>query len=170
MTEDQFWTLVQAPNFHESSDEISEHLKLKLNDLNDDELACFDKYFNLKMRETYTWDLWAAAFIISGCNSEYAFSEFRSWLISRGKAIFNKTIENPDNLAGYDVIPFKDEQPYPFLDEYDLLAGQIYEDRTEEELPFIPSGIDEPSGKRFKNKAKMLKEKYPALFELFWKK
>ncbi|PAJ73017.1 hypothetical protein CJF42_18055 [Pseudoalteromonas sp. NBT06-2] len=168
MTEEQFWTLVQAPDFHASPNEIADNLKEKLEKLSDEKLADFDKYFNQKMRISYTWDLWAAAFIICGCNSEYAFSEFRSWLISRGRAIFDKTLEYPDNLAAYDVIPVKDDQPYPYLDEYDLLAGQIYEERTEEELPFISSGVDEPQGKRFKNKTKFLKLKYPELFKLYW--
>jgi len=168
MTEEQFWTLVQAPDFHAAPEEIANNLKQQLETLSDEELADFDKYFNQKMRLSYTWDLWAAAFIICGCNSEYAFSEFRSWLISRGRAIFTKTLEYPDNLASYDVIPVKDEQPYPYLDEYDLLAGQIYEERNDDELPFVPSGVDEPQGKRFKNKAKFLKEKYPELFQLYW--
>lgn len=168
MTEAEFWEFVVPSNLMASPDEVSAELKQKLSDLADQQLASFDKHFSIKMRQSYMWELWGAAYVISGCNSEYAFSEFQSWLISRGQNIFEKALLKPDSLAEQDIFFMKDDLPYPYLDEYDLIAGLIYEERSGEELPFVPSGQSEPKGKRFKDKAKVLKTLYPQLFEKFW--
>lgn len=167
MTELEFWQLVTAQDALASSDEIAGQLKAKLTPLSDQTLAAFDKHFNLKMRETYTWNLWGAAYLIAGCNSEFAFSEFRCWLISRGREVFDQTIACPDDLADFDGLSLKDGKAYPYLDEYDLIAGQIYEDRVGQELPFVPSGQDQPRGKRFKDRPKFLKASYPKLFRQY---
>ena len=168
MTEHEFWQLVTASDPFAAPDQIADDLKARLASLTDEQLAAFDKHFNQKMRETYIWPLWGAAFVIAGCNSEYSFSEFRCWLISRGEHIFKATLAQPDNLADFDVVPMKAQLPYPFLDEYDLIAGLLYEERTEDELPFVPSGLSEPKGKRFKDKAKELKKTYPKLYQKYW--
>lgn len=168
MTELEFWQLVVAKDYLDTPENIGESLKQKLNGLTNDQLAAFDKYFSIKMRQSYTWELWGAAYVIAGCDSEFAFAEFRSWLISRGQTIFESALKTPDSLAEFEVFPFKNEMPYPYLDEYDLIAGLIYEERTSEELPFVPSGQDEPKGKRFKDKTKVLRTLYPKLFAKYW--
>jgi len=168
MTESQFWQLVTANDFSSDSDTLANELTVQLTSLDDHELAAFDKHFNLRMRDSYTWDLWGAAFIIAGCNSEFAFAEFRCWLISRGEAVFNSALTNPDSLIDVDVALDKDGLANPYLDEYDLIAGQIFEERHDGELPFVPSGQSQPNGKRFKDKKKFLKQSYPKLFERYW--
>ncbi|ATC95004.1 DUF4240 domain-containing protein [Pseudoalteromonas tunicata] len=168
MTEQQFWQLVTANDFFADPEIIADELKSKLTTLDNDQLAAFDKLFSQKMRLSYEWSLWGAAYVIAGCNSEYGFSEFRCWLISRGQTVFETCLAQADNLADFDVVPVKDDLPYPFLDEYDLIAGMIYESRTEDELPFVPSGLSQPRGKRFKDKSKELKKVYPKLYQRFW--
>lgn len=168
MTESEFWDLVQVSNVFATPEQASESLREKLSQLDDQSLRDFDKFFSIKMRQTYHWELWGAAYVVAGCNSEYAFAEFRSWLISRGQEIFEKVLKQPDCLADFDVILIKDDLPYPFLDEYDLIAGLIFEERTGNELPFVPSGQTSPKGKRFKDKSKVLRTLYPKLFAKFW--
>jgi len=167
MTDQEFWQLVTASDVFATSDQLAEQLKARLTPLDNETLAAFDKAFNLKMRESYRWDLWGAAYLIAACNSEFAFSEFRCWLISRGQEVFERTLKKPDDLADFDVMSRQEQQPYPYLDEYDLIAGQLYEDRVEQELPFMPSGQDQPKGKRFKDRPKLLKTNYPKLFALY---
>ena len=168
MTETQFWHYVTTTNPLANSDELATLLTDKLSPLDDGDLAAFDKMFGQKMRDSYTWRLWGAAFIIAGCNSEYAFAEFRCWLISRGQDIFEQALKKPDILASLDI--FKDEEGFasPYLEEYDLIAGQIFESRSEHELPYVPSGQNQPFGKRFKDTRKFLKTSYPNLFEKYW--
>ncbi len=168
MTELEFWRFVVPSNLLATPDVASAELRQKLSNLPDQQLASFDKHFSIKMRQSYSWGLWGAAYVISGCNSEHAFAEFQSWLISRGQKIFDKALLKPDSLANNDIYLMKDDLPYPYLEEYDLIAGLIYEERTGEELPFVPSGKSEPKGKRFKDKTKVLKTLYPKLFDKFW--
>ncbi|MGX5173327.1 DUF4240 domain-containing protein [Aliikangiella sp. IMCC44653] len=168
MNEDTFWRLVTASPNLPDAESIGAALTQKLEPLSNQELADFDKHFSLKMRASYTWALFGAAFVIAGCNTEYAFAEFRCWLISCGKATFDKALNDPDSLAEGDIIPFKDDEASPYLDEYDLIAGLIYEQRTGKELPFVPSGQLEPKGKRFKDKPKFLRQSYPNLFAKYW--
>lgn len=168
LTEQAFWDLVTAPDLGLDPQNVSDNLKLKLHDLTDQQLFEFDKFFGICMRKCYTWDLFGAAFVMAGCNDEYGFSEFRCWLISRGADVFENALLNPDSIAACTPVYHVNEQPYPYIDEYDLIAGLLYEERNDDELPFIPSGSDEPRGKRFKDKAKFLKQSYPLLFAKYW--
>ncbi|WP_339690823.1 DUF4240 domain-containing protein [uncultured Pseudoalteromonas sp.] len=168
LTLSEFWQLVTVADRTAEPESVSERLKGLLTDLSDAQLIEFDKQFIICMRQSYTWELFGAAFVMAGCNDEYGFSEFRCWLISRGEAAFNAALENADSLADCTPVYHLNEQPYPYLDEYDLIAGLLYEQRNEDELPFAPSGLDQPKGKRFKDKPKFLKLAYPQLFAKYW--
>ncbi|NMM39688.1 DUF4240 domain-containing protein [Pseudoalteromonas arctica] len=164
----EFWQLVTVADRTAEPESVSERLKALLTDLTDEQLIEFDKQFSICMRQSYTWELFGAAFVMAGCNDEYGFSEFRCWLISRGEAAFNAALDNADSLADCTPVYHLNEQPYPYLDEYDLIAGLLYEQRNEDELPFVPSGLEQPQGKRFKDKPKFLKLAYPQLFAKYW--
>ncbi|CAM3771368.1 MULTISPECIES: DUF4240 domain-containing protein [Pseudoalteromonas] len=168
LSSSEFWQLVTVEDKTAEPESVSERLKSLLSDLTDDQLIEFDKQFSICMRQSYTWELFGAAFVMAGCNDDYGFSEFRCWLISRGEAAFNAALENPDSLAECTPVYHLNEQPYPYLDEYDLIAGLLYEARNDDELPFVPSGLEQPKGKRFKDKAKFLKLAYPQLFAKYW--
>ncbi|MCG9695519.1 DUF4240 domain-containing protein [Shewanella sp. Isolate11] len=167
LTEEQFWQLVTRSSLEQDQHSLAENLKSKLDALTNDELAAFDKLFSQKMRLCYQWSLWGAAYIVTGCDSEYEFAEFRCFLISLGQEWFEKVLAEPDVLGLLPQWPEKDGYAYPFVDEYDLIAGQIFELRTNEELPFVPSGRATPQGKQFSNKKKQLKATYPKLFQRF---
>ncbi|MFU2511755.1 DUF4240 domain-containing protein [Pseudoalteromonas sp. ASV78] len=168
LSSSEFWQLVTVPDKTAEPESVSERLKTLLSDLTDEQLIEFDKQFSLCMRQSYTWELFGAAFVMAGCNDDYGFSEFRCWLISRGETTFNAALENADSLAQCTPVYHLNEQPYPYLDEYDLIAGLLYEERNEDELPFVPSGLEQPKGKRFKDKPKFLKQAYPQLFAKYW--
>ncbi|MCH4292860.1 DUF4240 domain-containing protein [Shewanella sp. 3B26] len=167
MTENQFWQLVTRQSADESQESLCERLKLALEPMDNDQLKAFDKWFGQKMRQAYTWPLWGAAYVVTGCDSDYGFAEFRSFLISLGQEWFERIVANPDALAGLPGWPTVDGYAYPFIEDYDLIAGQIFEDRTQEELPFVPSGSVNPAGKQFSTRPKDLKANYPALCQLF---
>lgn len=167
MTENQFWQLVTRTSLEQDQQSLADNLKAKLESLTNDELAAFDKMFSQKMRQCYLWSLWGAAYLVTGCDSEYEFAEFRCFLISLGQEWFEKVVNEPDTLGLLPLWPEKDGYAYPFVDEYDLIAGQIFEARTHDELPFVPSGRTTPQGKKFSNKKKYLKTAYPQLFQRF---
>ncbi|MXR69246.1 DUF4240 domain-containing protein [Shewanella sp. JBTF-M18] len=167
MNENEFWQLVTRSKPEQDQESLAAELKAKLNELDNQDLAAFDKFFSQQMRRSYLWSLWGAAYIVTGCDSEYGFAEFRAFLISLGQEWFERVLLDPDALAELPAWPEKDGYAYPFVEDYDLIAGQIYEDRTGEELPFVPSGQATPQGKKFSHKKKQLKATYPQLFQLF---
>lgn len=167
MTDVEFWDLVTRTEAAQSQESLAEALTQKLMPLDDISLKSFDKIFGQQMRRSYLWSVWGAAYIITGCDSEYAFAEFRCFLISLGQARYEAVIANPDSLSTLSAWPEKDGYAYPFVDEYDLIAGKIYEDRTGDELPFMPSGRTTPVGKKFSTKPKDLKAVYPGLSTRF---
>ena len=164
MTEAEFWTIVTATNSVSAPEEAAAELRNKLSDICNQGLADFDKRFSQSMRKAFTWNLWGAAFVMAGCNSEDGFIEFRSWLISRGQSDFEKALASADSIADFEDIPKLNQLYYPYLDDYDLVAGIVFEERNNQELDFVPSGLLQPKGKRFKDKPKFLKKQYPKLF------
>ncbi|MDR8522189.1 DUF4240 domain-containing protein [Shewanella fidelis] len=167
MTESEFWALVTRTSPQQDQTELADALKQKLSLLSNDELRDFDKIFGQQMRRSYSWSVWGAAYVITGCDSEYAFAEFRCFLISLGQEWYDKVVESADELGKLELWPEKDGYAYPFVDEYDLIAGQLYEERNDDELPYVPSGQATPAGKKFSHKKKQLKATYPLLSAAF---
>lgn len=167
MTDIEFWTLVTRSEPTQTQEALTDSLTSRLATLDDDSLKAFDKLFGQQMRRSYQWSLWGAAYIITGCDSEYAFAEFRCFLMSLGQTWYDKIVADPDALGDLSSWPEKDGYAYPFVDEYDLVAGKLYEDRTGQELPFVPSGKATPAGKKFSSKPKDLKRLYPKLSARF---
>lgn len=87
MTLDQFWNIVEK--VHRDSggamDRKCELLDAALRQLSLDEVHSFHRHFNECEDRAYSWELWAAAYIIGGGCSDDAFSDFRATLISMGR-------------------------------------------------------------------------------------
>lgn len=167
MTETQFWQLVTRTHADQSSEQIVQQLQQSLDSLDDESLKAFDKMFGQQLRRSYEWAIWGAAYIVTGCDSDYAFTEFRCFILSLGQEWYDKIIAQPDSLGDLAQWPLKDNYAYPFIEDYDLVAGQLYENRNEDELPFVPSGNKTPVGKKFSTKPKVLKQTYPKLTARF---
>lgn len=69
-------------------------LKLPKNDAND-----FAILFDTMMDRAYSSELWGAAYIINGGCGDDTFNDFRSSLISRGRAGFERALANPDSFS-----------------------------------------------------------------------
>ena len=124
MTPDQFWKTVEKVHrdSHGDMDKKCESLDVELRKLTLEEVCSFHKHFNECQDRAYTWELWAAAYIIGGGCSDDAFSDFRSTLISMGRETFEKAIADPQWLAeidydaenahyeGYQYVPTKVEE------------------------------------------------------------
>lgn len=167
MTEALYWQWVTRSEPAQDQTSLAAQLRSKLQDLGNDELAAFDKWFGQQMRLCYRWDLWGAAYVVTGCDTDYGFAEFRCFLISLGRERFEAALADPDSLAELPAWPVMDEYAYPFVEDYDLIAGQLYEERTGHELPFVPSGQAKPAGKQFSNRPKDLRRQYPRLAAQF---
>ncbi|WP_125717256.1 DUF4240 domain-containing protein [Pseudoalteromonas rubra] len=161
----QFWQLIAIDN--QAKDKAA-LLKTRLEALPDNELAEFDSHYSKQLRRLWHWDLWGAAYVTCGCNSEYDFLDFCNWLLTQGEAVVEQVLAQPDTLASIEDMPLRDSLPYPYCDELDLTAGLLYEQKTEQELPYHNTVNYAPQGKQFKNKPKVLKQTYPQLFAKYW--
>lgn len=162
----KFWQLLDFSDV--SADEINASLKSRLDKLSNEELATFDELYSRQLKRLWDWQYWGAAFVMCGCRTEYDYLDFCNWVMSKGKAVYDAFIVSPDCLAEIEDIPFKDELPYPYIDELDLLPGLLYEEKTGQELVHYNVAIIPLSGKKTKDNKKYLKEHYPKLFERFW--
>ncbi len=99
MLQETFWSLIAITrdNTQDPLEQIN-LLKRKLNGLTLEEILGFDYWLQHAFRESYRSDWWAAACIALGGCSDDGFEYFRGWVISRGKAVFQAALEDPDVL------------------------------------------------------------------------
>jgi hypothetical protein len=83
-------------------DRKCELLEAELRRLRLDEVQTFHRYFDECVDRAYTWELWAAAYIIGGGCSDDKFSDFRATLISMGRRTFERALADPESLADID--------------------------------------------------------------------
>ena len=110
MTKDQFWQSIDDLNSKSlHMDQQSRQclmtealLKYPLDDILDWHLI-LTAYRQIAYRD----DLWSACSRLGAWNTDDGFSDFRSWLISRGKEVYMKAIWDPRTL---DSVPFEGEK------------------------------------------------------------
>lgn len=140
-----FWRLVEGARGAERDPErTAARLGQRLGDLPPEEIARFDAVLQELMTRTYTWDLWAAAYILQGGCSDDCFEYFRGWLIAQGRAVFEAAERDPESLA--DVA-----DPHAMNECESILqvARLAYERKTGRELPFRRVQAFEPAGEPF---------------------
>lgn len=101
----RFWDLVQHTQ-RPTQDEQLAALVAALAQLPRDDILAFDLRLWHLLGVANRWDLWAAAYLMRGGCSDDGFLYFRCWLVSRGRAVFDAALADPDSLAGPKVDPF----------------------------------------------------------------
>lgn len=101
MNEQDFWKIIDGINGQSfgDMDKKCELLKKVIEKLDSTNAIQFCKIFDKLMDRAYAWNLWGAAYIINGGCSDDSFNDFRSSLISQGKAIYEKALLDPDSLS-----------------------------------------------------------------------
>jgi Protein of unknown function (DUF4240) len=66
-------------------------------------LPPFEVQHRQAFADSYDWGLWGAAYVIDGGCSDDGFDYFRAYLISRGRAVFEAAMADPDSLADADL-------------------------------------------------------------------
>lgn len=101
MASDKFWKIIatsksnSSGNYEKQQTELEKEL-LKLTAI---EILEFDNKFRTLRGEVYTWDFWAAAYLINGGCSDDCFSDFRGWLIGQGKTVFENAVKDINTLG-----------------------------------------------------------------------
>ena len=101
MTDEQFWHLLDQARGDSSLSTEPGRLKTVLNVLRDDEVSDFGLMFYSKVCDLNNWRLWGAGYVIVGGMSDDGFHYFRSWVIGKGKQVFDVALKDPDELGPF---------------------------------------------------------------------
>jgi hypothetical protein len=171
MNEDRFWALIGTTAAFESDQRRQlSALRASLEKLSPDDIAAFDVAFNEEMKRSYSWDLWGAAYVVHGGASDDAFVYFRCWLISKGRAVFEKVIADPDSLADIadNLAPGHDGDLE--FESFAYVAFSLWEEKTGRpatQMPIVRDYGPEPSGTQFQDDGAYLAKRYPKLWRRF---
>lgn len=157
LNEKRFWSIVQksksilarTPAQHQER-LIRILVKLPVNDI-----IIFDRMFHHFMNLSNTWDIRAAVHIIKGNSDEETFTDFRGWLVTRGKVAYYKVLKDPEHLGS--LIKIGDPCEW---DGYDFCAEEAYERKTGSKLRPVTAT----------NGQKWEESDLPAMFPKLWKK
>jgi|SRR5688572_3258605 len=125
MTAEQFWQIIEATSAPTQQEQL-ERFKGELQQLSLHGLIKFERVFAELHFAAYNWDLWLVAWLCrGGMCSDDSFTDFRYWLISRGRAIYETALQDPDALV--DEITRTDN---PTFEAFGYLPVKSYRERT----------------------------------------
>jgi Protein of unknown function (DUF4240) len=101
MADERFWQLIDEARDGSPTTAQPKKLKKILSRLSSDEIIAFGHVFYERLCDLNHWRLWAAGYIIAGDMSGDSFHYFRSWIIGKGKEVFDVAMRNPDGLGRY---------------------------------------------------------------------
>lgn len=130
MTTERFWQIIEVTSASTQEEQL-DLFKSELQQLSIPELIEFKKNFSELFFAAYNWDLWLVAWLCQGgmCSDD-SFSDFRFWLISRGRAVYEGALQDPDALVE-EIL----EAQNPSFELFGYVPAQSYRTRTKEELP-----------------------------------
>lgn len=99
MDDEAFWGLLDRRGTHEDCDALAAALQTELETRPVEEIADFCHTFDACMDALYTWELWAAAYIMSGGCSDDGFEYFRCWVIAQGREAFEVARTDPERFG-----------------------------------------------------------------------
>lgn len=174
MTDDRFWALVEGSVPYEADPPRQlAALRAALRELSAVEIEAFERAFHRQQRRAYSWDLWGAAYVVNGGASDDGFEYFQRWLISKGRAVFEAVLADPDSLA--DLLA-PDTSGACEFEKFAYVAGKAWEEKTginpwkdpKAKFPYTGmSPASEPSGAPFEEDAAHLARRYPKLWARF---
>ncbi|MFW5971874.1 MAG: DUF4240 domain-containing protein [Bacillota bacterium] len=175
MNEEKFWAIVEDSIKNNSSqEEQKDYLISKLSQMSPVDMIGFRLRTDKLLYDSYIPELWCAAYIINyGCSDD-GFEYFRNWLISRGKEVYYRAIENPDSL----INEIEEDNDFYEFESFWYVALEAFEKRTNNSLydyidydNFITREDNYPSIEFNWNddNPETMKKICPLLFERFWK-
>lgn len=163
MNSDMFWELIEKAK-QEANGSIEKQTTIlidilsgfKLNDIIE-----FQALYVKKQDEAYRLLLWEACEFITCGGGEQNFLNFRAWLISQGKDVFSKALENPDSLHNILDSESREDANYEL---FSYIAAEAYEAKTEgKEARFPSPSAGAPLGKGLDTN-QSIQEVFPKLY------
>jgi len=99
--ENAFWAIIEDVRARGQGDpdRMADALDYKLYDASDETIQTFQAQLVAASERLYTWRHGEAAEMICGGLDQDAFTDWRSWVISLGRATFESVVADPDSLA-----------------------------------------------------------------------
>jgi hypothetical protein len=170
MDETDFWEIVDTTREAAGGDPDA-HAELlvdRLTGLDPEAVTDFARHFEARFNRAYRWDLWGAAWVLLDGAGDDTFENFRCWLISLGRHVFEGALHEPDALAG--LLESFDPESDGEAEDVGYAAFDAYEQLTGDELPDLglPEPPPEPEGTPpdFED-ARALAAVYPRLWARF---
>src|SRR5262249_44626804 len=107
-----------------------------------EEVRAFEECFSQRMNEAYQRPkrikdgrpldgLWAVAFDVGGGCSDDGFIDFRSWLISMGRKVYEAVLRDPKKV--YRIVKEQDLEDDVFFEEFQYVPSHVLREQTGEE-------------------------------------
>jgi Protein of unknown function (DUF4240) len=161
-----FWQLTSDTRTEADDDtgRQSSLLEERLRKLPPDQIVDFARIRHRLDERAYTWDLWAAAFVIEDGCSDDCFRDFRAYLISLGREPYDAALRDPDSLA-----PVVQDAETGDWENADNVAPDAYESATGEDIPVDDSDLSgTPRGQPWDDEDEdALVQRYPQLAAKF---
>ena len=124
---EEFWQIIDNVK---DSENPKKDIEIYLDRLPIGKLMSYQEHFDIFHNKANRWDIWGATYITNGGYSDDGFIDFRYWLISRGKVVYESVLENPDNLI---EIELKDALNHEL---FGYVARDIYREKMGNDLPY----------------------------------
>lgn len=171
MSLEKFWAVVATTTEHEhDAARQLDALRFTLRKLSTDELLAYEAAFDQVMTDSYSWDLWGAAYVVHGGASDDGFEYFRCWLVSKGRRVFERVLAQPDSLA--DLLAANLQGVLEF-ESFAYVAREVWAEKTGKPAGEMPGAAAmlyigrNPTGKPFEEDEASLAKRYPKLFRRF---
>ncbi len=169
-----FWDIIDKSLKNTNNQEDQEHFLIKeIGQLSPHEMIGFRLRTDKLLYDTFNSEMWCAAYIMNGGCSDDGFEYFRNWVISRGKDVYYKAKENPDNLITEvsNNIEFYDFESFWYValeafnkktgkDLYDYIDSDNFKTKEGQYPPFEFTWEEE--------NPESMKKICPKLFEKMW--
>lgn len=166
MSEQAFWALIEETREAAGNDtgRQSELLRESLERLDPPAILQFARIRQRLDRGAYTFDLWAAAYVIEDGCSDDCFRDFRGYLISLGRVPYEQALRDPDSLA-----PVVQDAETGSWENADNVAADAYSSAAGRDFPLDDSDLSgAPRGTPFdENDSSGLVERFPRLAARF---
>ena len=131
LNEDKFWEIVDRSLKYRTDQEAQEKFLIsEVGQLSPKEMIGFKLRTDKLLYDTYTSEMWCAAYIINGGCSDDGFEYFRCWLISEGKDVYYKAKANPDDL----IAEADDNSEYHEFESFWYVAVDAFKNKTGKDL------------------------------------
>jgi hypothetical protein len=139
---DTFWSIIE--NAREVSngecDDQASVVQATLRAMPADEILSFGDILDELLIESYSKALWTACGLINGGCTNDDFEDFRGWLITQGRLVYDQALQDPDSLGSLPkVVNRQDAWKQPLHCQAILAAHwEPYEDLTGQPPPLLP--------------------------------